>query len=279
MEISGHESEKSDEHYVLKTGHDGEWRLNLLHEVYGPSTERLLIDIGLKPKISVADIGCGPGAVTCFMGEQIGPEGTVLGVDNSAEQLSIALEKAQRKGLDNIRFQEANVYSMGLEPEFFDMVYARSLMSHLQHPLQALREMSALVKPGGVLICEDIDMATIFSDPPSPEYKRMVQLLLALGNEIESDVRMGAHLPELFKKAGYSEPQARKDQPKYRTGEAKRYWEYTLYEVAPTLIKAGIIKPDELSDLSTRLSRIGIDNAVTVAQAVKSQVWAIKGVT
>jgi hypothetical protein len=128
-------------------------------------------------------------------------------------------------------------------------------------------------------ISKSFPRATIFSDPPSPEYKRMVQLLLALGNEIESDVRMGAHLPELFKKAGYSEPQTRKDQPKYRTGEAKRYWEYTLYEVAPTLIKAGIIKPDELSDLSTRLSRIGIDNTVTVAQAVKSQVWAIKAVT
>jgi ubiquinone/menaquinone biosynthesis C-methylase UbiE len=277
MEIGSRESEKSYEHYVLKTGHDGEWRLNLLHEVYGPSTERLLIDIGLKPGMSVADIGCGPGIVTCFMGEQVGPEGMALGVDNSAEQLSIAWEKAQLKELDNIRFLEANVYSLGIEPESFDMVYARSLMSHLKHPLQALREMSALVKPGGVLICEDIDMATIYSEPPSLEYKRMVQLLLDLGNEIKSDVRMGAHLPELFKKAGYSEPRLRKDQPKYRTGEAKRYWEYTLYEVAPTLIKAGIIKPDELSDLSTRLSRIGIDNTVTVAQAVKSQIWAIKG--
>jgi len=185
MEIGGHESRKSDEHYVLKTGHDGEWRLNLLQEVYGPSTERLLIDIGLKPGMSVADIGCGPGIVTCFIGEQVGPEGTALGVDNSAEQLSIAWEKAQLKGLDNIRFLEANVYSLGLEPESFDMIYARSLMSHLQHPLQALKEMSALVKPGGVLICEDIDMATIFSDPPSQEYRKMVQLLLALGNEVK----------------------------------------------------------------------------------------------
>jgi ubiquinone/menaquinone biosynthesis C-methylase UbiE len=279
MKIGGHESEKNCEHYVLRTGHDGEWRLNLLQEVYGPSTERLLTDIGLKPGMSVADIGCGPGIVTCFMGEQVGPEGMALGVDNSAEQLSIAWKKAQQKGLDNIRFLEANVYSLGLEPESFDMVYARSLMSHLQHPLQALREMSALVKSGGVLICEDIDMATIFSDPPSQEYRRMVQLLLALGTEIKSDVRMGAHLPELFKKAGFSEPRLRKDQPKYRTGEAKRYWEYTLYEVAPTLTAAGIIKPDELSDLSAGLSRIGTDNAVTVAQAVKSQVWAIKGVT
>ena len=109
MKIGGHESEKSCEHYVLRTGHDGEWRLNLLQEVYGPSTERLLIDIGLKPGMSVADIGCGPGIVTCFIGERVGPDGMALGVDNSAKQLNIAREKAQRKGLDNIRFLEANV--------------------------------------------------------------------------------------------------------------------------------------------------------------------------
>ena len=272
-----YKSGKNDEYYVLKTGHDGERRLDLLHEVYGPSTERLVIEIGLKSGMSIADIGCGLGAVTCFMAEQTGPEGKVLGVDNSVEQLNIAREEARRQGLTNVRFVEANVYSTGFTRESFDMVFARSLMSHLQHPLEALYEMSALVRPGGVLICEDIDMATIFSDPPTPEYGKMVQLLLALGKERKADYREGCHLPELFKKVGYPQPQVRKDQPEYRTGEAKRYWEYTLYEVAPAMMKAGIITQAELNDLSSGLERIGIDDTTIIAQAVKTQVWAFKG--
>jgi 2-polyprenyl-3-methyl-5-hydroxy-6-metoxy-1,4-benzoquinol methylase len=277
--MAAHKPEKSVEHYVLETGHAGESRLNLLHEVYGPSTESLLIEIGLKPGMSVADIGCGLGIVTSFMAQKIGPTGKALGVDNSAEQLNIARMEADNQGIDNVRFLEANVYSLGLERESFDIVFARSLLSHLQHPLKALNEMSTLVRPGGVLICEDVDMATIFSDPSTPEYERMVQLFLLLGKEIGSDVQIGSRLSWMFRKLGYSRPKSLKDQPRYRTGEAKRYWEYTLYEVAPTLIKAGILTHAEQNDLSAGLKRIGTDDATVISQAVKTQVWAAKETT
>ncbi len=71
--------------------------------------------------------------MTCFMARPTGPEGKVLGADNSVEQLNVARREASRHELANARFVEANVYSLGLARESFDMVYARSLISHLQH--------------------------------------------------------------------------------------------------------------------------------------------------
>jgi ubiquinone/menaquinone biosynthesis C-methylase UbiE len=274
--MENNERKNKDEYYVLETGRAGEKRLKLLHEVYGAGTERLLAEIGLKPGMKVVDFGCGPGIVTRFIARHIGPQGMVLGADLMPEQLIVARQEALTQGLGNIRFVEVDVYSPGLKHESFDMVYCRSVLSHLQHPEKALEEMSALVKPGGALVCEDVDMASIYSDPSTKEYKKMVLLLQALGKNRKADYRAGYHLPEMYKDMGYPEPHVNSYQPRYSTGEPKRYWEYTIYELAPVLIKAGIITQQEMNELAIGLECIGTDDRTIVAHAVQTQVWARK---
>jgi hypothetical protein len=65
-------------------------------------------------------------------------------------------------------------------------------------------------------------------------------------------------------------------QPKYGSGERKRYWEYTLYELKSVLINQGIITLEEFDSLSAGLNRIGTDDTYMVAQALQTQVWARK---
>jgi SAM-dependent methyltransferase len=264
------------EYYVLNTGLSGALRLRLLHEVYGAGTESLLLHIGLRPGMHVADVGCGPGIVTLFMAGHIGNTGSAVGIDSSPEQLRVAREEAAKHGFDNIRFIEANVYSLGLKADSFDLVYARSLLSHLQHPVKALKEMAAIVRPGGFLVCEDIDMETIYSDPPSNEYEKMVEILNALGKDRRADYSVGSHMIGMFEKLGFSEVHSKSYQPKFSSGETKRYWEYTLYELIPALERAGIATQEELNDLAKGLARIGTDDSCAVAQAVQTQVWARK---
>lgn len=274
--MSGSGKKSGDEYYVLTTGKQGEKRLNLLHSVYGPGTEKLLLDIGLRPGTKVADIGCGPGVVTCFMALHIGDEGLALGVDASADQLAVGREEAAMKGLKNVRFAQANVYELGLGADAFDLVYSRSLLSHLKNPQDALNEMAKLVRPGGVLVCEDIDMSSIFSTPASSEYKRMVEMLLALSRDRSTDYCVGVHMPGLFTRAGFNDLHVSSYQPVFNTGEKKRYWEYTLYELIPVLIRIGVTTQQEMDELSAGLARIGKDESFSVAQAVQTQVWARK---
>ena len=153
-------------------------------------------------------------------------------------------------------------------------MYCRFLLCHLGQPERALAEMRALLKPNGALVCDDVDVASIFADPPSPAVERMRDLMLAVGAARGVDFRLGIRLHRLFRSTGLADPRVRFDQPVYATGEEKRIWEYTFLEAAPAMIQAGLLTPAELDGLSRELAAVARDETVMVAQARKVQVWA-----
>jgi ubiquinone/menaquinone biosynthesis C-methylase UbiE len=144
--------------YALATGEAAAYRLRLLHGLYGPGTRRVLLEAGLRPGMRAADLGCGVGMVSALLAELVGAEGHVFGIDFSGAQLAQARERLTTVGGSNIRFVEASATDTGLPCESFDLVYCRFLLIHLTEPEQALREMRALLKPGGILVCEDGDL-------------------------------------------------------------------------------------------------------------------------
>lgn len=260
--------------YVLATGEVGAARLRLLDDVYGRSTEALLTELGLAPGMSVADIGCGTGTVSRWLARAVGSGGRVVGVDVSPAQLEVARRDAQRQGLTQLHFECADAYDTHLPRESFDIVYCRFLLCHLGKPERALVEMRALLKPHGTLVCDDVDVASIFADPPSHAVERMRDLMLAVGASRGVDFRLGIRLHRLFRSAGLANPEIRIDQPVYATGEEKRIWEYTFLEAAPAMIQAGLVTPAELQQLSRELAAVARDETVIVAQARKIQIWA-----
>jgi SAM-dependent methyltransferase len=263
-------------HYVLVTGESGASRLRLLHEVYGASTESLLAELGLGPGMRAADIGCGTGTVAHWMAGRVGARGEVAGVDLSLAQLAVARREADRLGFAHLHFHHADACDTGLPRAHFDVVYCRFLLCHLAQPERALREMRALLKPGGTLLCDDVDVGSIFADPPSPAIDRMRELMLAVGRSRGVDYCLGLRLHRLFREAGFNEPQVRIDQPVLASGEAKRFWEYTVLEAAPAMIEAGLTTPVELERLAREWMTVATDRETMVAQARKVAVWARK---
>src|ERR1700752_4393831 len=90
--------------YVVQVGEAGKTRLDLLNNVFGPYSERFLNLAGLKNGMHVLDVGCGTGNMSCKIAELIGTTGSVVGIDNSAEQLLIAQEQAKKNKLTNTNF-------------------------------------------------------------------------------------------------------------------------------------------------------------------------------
>jgi SAM-dependent methyltransferase len=262
--------------YVLVTGDAGAARLRLLHDVYGASTESLLVELGLRPGMRAADIGCGTGTVARWMAARVGAQGDVAGVDLSPAQLDVARREADRLGCAHLHFHHADAYDTGLPRASFDVVYCRFLLCHLAQPERALQEMRALLKAGGTLLCDDVDVGSIFADPPSEAIDRMRDLMLGVGRSRGVDYRLGLRLHRLFRDAGFADPQVRIDQPVYSTGEAKRFWEYTVLEAAPAMIDAGLTTPVELERLAREWAAVAHDGNTIVAQARKVAVWARK---
>src|SRR6516165_10931935 len=93
--------------YVLATGPAADYRLRILHGLYGPGTRRLLLGAGLRRGMRVADVGCGVGMVTGLLAELVGPEGHVVGIDVSTAQLASARERLNGSGA-NVRFVKAS---------------------------------------------------------------------------------------------------------------------------------------------------------------------------
>jgi len=262
--------------YILATGVEGAARLALLDSVYGPDAMRIMTAIGIPPGGCVADIGCGTGNTTRWLANKVGPRGQVTAVDISADQLAVAQSIAEVEGLGNIHFARANAYDTGLPRDHFDMVHCRLLLCHLVRPLDALREMAAITRPGGLLICFDLDITGLFSFPATDCYVRL-QALLASHNRLRGiDDTLGLNLPRLFREVGLVDPDIAFIHPVYLRGEQKRLWEYSFFETSPHLVGSGLTADAELKQLSAALAAVAADETISVAQARMPAAWARK---
>src|SRR3954451_24038579 len=95
--------------YALGYSEREQRRLVAQSRFYGDLTERLFRDGGLRPGMSVLDVGCGVGDVSLLAASVVGPGGNVLGVDRAAASVATARERAGAAGLANVTFAEGDL--------------------------------------------------------------------------------------------------------------------------------------------------------------------------
>ena len=262
------------EHYILATGGRDIERLRLLHEVYGPGTEALFGRVGLGGGMRVVEIGCGSGNIACWVAEQVGPSGSVVGIDNSAEQVAQARRQAKTRGLSNIEFQVADAYSPRLPEGSFDVAYCRLVLMHLAEPRRALEQMRRLVRPGGRVVCEEMDLGVWLCDPPSEAMARFYEWNHALGRRTGEHFRLGGSLHRLFRELGFASPQVHANFAMAVRGEEKRLLVMTFNEFAPELVRAGLATQADVDKVSAEMQTLADDDTTLLAFPLVVQVWA-----
>jgi SAM-dependent methyltransferase len=260
--------------YVLATGEAAAYRLRILHGLYGEGTRRVLLEAGLRRGMRVADLGCGVGTVTALLADLVGPGGHAVGIDASAAQLAQARVLLCPRGT-NTSFVEASATATGLPRESFNLVYCRLLLIHLPNPEEALREMRALLKPGGILVCEDGDLTSAGSEPPSA-LDAFAELWGRLGPKRGVDYTLGRRLFHLVRAAGFPEPQIAFNQPVRARGDTKRLLELSVAEAGPTFVEAGLITAEELERTLAEMRQLAADETVLAVMPRMAQVWARK---
>jgi SAM-dependent methyltransferase len=263
--------------YALATGEAAAYRLRLLHELYGPGTRRVLLQAGLRRGMRVADLGCGVGTVTGMLAKLVGPEGLVVGIDSSAAQLAKAREHVNGDGA-YVAFAQTSATDVDLPSESFDLVYCRFLLIHLPDPASALREMRRLLKPNGILVCEDGDLTDCGSEPPSA-LDAFADLWGRLGPSKRVDYTLGRRLYHMVLAAGFPAPEIAFNQPVVARGESKRLLELSVAEAGPSFVRAGLITAMELERTLAQMRRLAEDETVLALMPRMSQVWARKPVT
>jgi ubiquinone/menaquinone biosynthesis C-methylase UbiE len=266
--------DRLDDRYIFSTGEAAAARLRLTQQIYGPGSEALLAEAGLRPGLRVAEMGCGVGAMACHLARTVGPAGEVVALDVSAEQLRLAEAALKAAGLGNVRFVEASATATGLPGGGFDLVYCRHVLSHVRDRSAAIREFRRLLNSGGVLVCEDLIASRAFSSPDSAAYSQLAELVPRFAALRGVDYCIGGYLPRLLRSEGFLPSHIRMVQHAYYRGEEKRWWELSIREAMPAFMPAGLLTTDECVELLRCLEETSLDPDVLVGLPVMTQVVA-----
>jgi ubiquinone/menaquinone biosynthesis C-methylase UbiE len=103
-----------------------------------------------QPGDRVLDIGCGFGDATQRLAGIVGPEGEAVGVDVADRFIAEAQKEAAAAGVENVRFETADVEVTRFEPPC-DYAYSRVGTMFFANPVAALRNVRESLVPGGKL--------------------------------------------------------------------------------------------------------------------------------
>lgn len=259
-------------HYIIRGGLEGRERLRILSRVMRPTSIALLNRVGVEPGMRCLEVGCGSGDLAIDLARMTGPAGKVIGTDIDEVKLELARREAESCQLPNIEFQYSDIARDDLRPEF-DLVHARFILTHLPNPILALTKMRQALRPGGVLIVEDIDFRGYFCYPDSPALWRYVELYTQTVRRRGGDADIGPRLPSLLTEAGFENVQMNVVQPAAMEGDVKILTPLTMESVADSVVQEGLATPAEIDQVVAELYAFA-NNPETVLSAPRIvEVW------
>ncbi|MEL3972637.1 demethylmenaquinone methyltransferase [Rossellomorea oryzaecorticis] len=118
--------------------------------------------MSVKENAKALDVCCGTADWTLALGEEVGEEGKVFGLDFSQNMLSIGEEKVKESPLNNIELIHGNAMELPFEDGTFDYVTIGFGLRNVPDYLQVLKEMNRVLKPGGMAVCLETSQPTMF---------------------------------------------------------------------------------------------------------------------
>ncbi len=171
------------------------------------ATEALLDQVGLAPGMSALDVGSGPGAVMRLMGDRVGLQGSVTGIEIDAKLGAEAIAALDAEGGAKFAQVNANVLEIDTLPGApFDLVYCRLFLMHMQDPVAVLEKMQGWVKPGGAIAAQEFDFGSIAVEPLCPAMAEFNRLFEGVFRGYGRNLRAGRQLPMQFEAAGIGLP-------------------------------------------------------------------------
>jgi ubiquinone/menaquinone biosynthesis C-methylase UbiE len=158
----------------------------------------------LKPGMRLLDVGCGPGTVTCGFAQRVAP-GDAIGIDASADVIATAKSLAGATAAQNLSFEVGGIYEPRFAAGTFDAVFTHQVLQHLRRPVDALRQLRALLVPGGVLGVRVVDWGSAILYPESEGTRRFLAVQFDLARRNGAEPNAGRHLRRWLREAGFGE--------------------------------------------------------------------------
>lgn len=165
-------------------------------------SDLLHADTTYPAESTVLEAGCGVGAQTVLLAHN-SPEAHFVAVDSVAHSLAIARERVASAGLDNVTFEQADIFRLPYPDHHFDHVFVCFVLEHLRNPVGALRCLKRVIVPGGSLTAIEGDHGSTYFYPDSPAARRTIQCLIDIQAQMGGNSLIGRQLYPLLTGAGY----------------------------------------------------------------------------
>lgn len=116
----------------------------------------------LEAGIDVADVGCGLGKALIRLAGLF-PNSRFTGFDLCADTVRQAESEAAERGLDNVRFVQADATRLE-GSALFDLIVTFDAIHDQAHPAAVLAHIRRLLKPGGTYLMQEIGARTAVAD-------------------------------------------------------------------------------------------------------------------
>lgn len=112
---------------------------------------------GIRPGMTVADIGAGEGYYTIRLANRVGKDGRVLAQDIVPQVRDALAERVNRERLDNVSVKLGEPADPKLPEGSFDRIFMVHMYHEIEAPYEFLWNLRPALKPGGEVIVVDAD--------------------------------------------------------------------------------------------------------------------------
>lgn len=160
---------------------------------------------GLKVGDVVLDLGCGPGVISGLLADEVGPGGSVTGIDLNPDLLDIGRQMNGKR----VTNYQGSVYDLRDFKGQFDFIYVRLVMQHVAHPQAALAEILKALRPGGRVCILDSNEDVLAIHPQPPGFDQLLAETQMFQRLRGGDRFVGGKLSTYLHQSGFTDIHSR----------------------------------------------------------------------
>jgi SAM-dependent methyltransferase len=221
-----------------------------LEDQAGTLVDLLHSDTAYPDGSLVLEAGCGVGAQTVTLAQR-SPDARFVSVDVSADSIAEAKRRADRAGLTNVEFRQADLFALPFTIESFDHVFVCFVLEHLSRPIEALASLKRLLRPEGTITVIEGDHGSTYFYPDSPAAHAAIQCQVTLQREAGGNALIGRQLYPLIVDAGFDAVRVSprmvyvdSSRPDLVDGFTRRTFIAMIEGIREPAIGAGLIEPE-----------------------------------
>jgi ubiquinone/menaquinone biosynthesis C-methylase UbiE len=189
--------------YALAISDEEIRRYTMMAERAHASEADLWARAGIVPGAIVADVGCGPAALTIRMACVVGPSGRVIGIEPDEAALTAARQLISQAKIDNVELRRGTATNTALAAESVDVAVTRHVLAHNGADEQNIvNHIADLVRPGGYVYLVDVDGTAVRMLDADTDLGDLSEKYLQFHRRRGNDLMVGLRLRQLLARAG-----------------------------------------------------------------------------